>query len=287
MQYILAAAVFMLMVSVGMSIHASEIIDNWRKLSSSNWMRLLLATFVIPPIIALVISWALGLNLASTTGIFMVAAAPGAPLMTRGVGKRGFDMQLAASYQVWGALMTPIMIPLMVGLAGMWFNRDIWIDPLILITQIAKQQFLPLILGMLLMKFIPDFSKKIQRYFNLAGNILLILIMVGALVKLGPKLLSINPLLPLAAILLAVGSILAIRLLGWSLRATNVSAEQTLSICNANRHIGLAMLMTKQILEITAAVPAVACYAIAAPIVMILYAKLLKRHLTEEQAATA
>jgi hypothetical protein len=63
-------------------------------------------------------------------GLFLIAVAPGAPLMTRNAAKRGFDMQMAASYQVWSALLVPIMIPLLVGGAALLYQRDIWISPL-------------------------------------------------------------------------------------------------------------------------------------------------------------
>ena len=88
---------------------------SWRRLTPATWGKLLVATFVIPPIIALALGNLLPIDRASLIGLFMVAVAPGAPLMTRGVANRGFDMEMAASYQVWGALLTPIMIPLLVG----------------------------------------------------------------------------------------------------------------------------------------------------------------------------
>jgi predicted Na+-dependent transporter len=80
MNLLLPAAVFMLMVSVGMSLSPRHLLDA-----------------------------------AATAGLFLIAVAPGAPLMTRGVAKKGFDIQIAASYQVWGALLTPLMVPLLIG----------------------------------------------------------------------------------------------------------------------------------------------------------------------------
>jgi len=61
-----------------------------------------------------------------------------------------------------------------------------------------------------------------------------------------------------AALLLAVGSVLAIRFL---LRA-DVLTDRTLAICNANRHVGLALLLSGQYLHAKAALPAVAAYAL-------------------------
>ena len=112
----------------------------------------------MPPLIALGLGQLLPLDLATTAGLFLIAVAPGAPLLTRNIAKRGFDMQMAASYQVWGALMIPIMIPLLVAPPGKLYHRDIWIPPLRLLAVICEQQFLPLLAGMALMHFAPAFS---------------------------------------------------------------------------------------------------------------------------------
>jgi hypothetical protein len=52
---------------------------------------------------------------------------------------------------------------------------------------------------------------------------------------------------------------------------------QTLSICNANRHVGLALLLSGQHIHDQRPVPAIAAYALAAMLVMGLYAKLTPR----------
>jgi hypothetical protein len=70
--------------------------------------------------------------------------------------------------------------------------------------------------------------------------------------------------LPLGALLLALGSVAAIRLL---VRTDDLSAR-TLSICNANRHVGLALLLSGQYLHMKGALPAVAAYALVAPFVI-------------------
>jgi len=68
-----------------------------------------------------------------------------------------------------------------------------------------------------------------------------------------------------SAMVLAVGSVAAIWLLGPS---PDALTTRTLAICNANRHIGLALLLSGQYLHAKAALPAVAAYAVVAPLVM-------------------
>ena len=276
MKFLLPGAVLMLMLSIGMSLRFREIIANWRRLTVANWARLLLATFLVPPLIALGLGQLLPLDLGTVAGLFLIAVAPGAPLLTRNIAKRGFDMQMAASYQVWGALMIPIMIPLLVALAGKLYQRDIWIPPLALLAVICKQQFLPLLVGMALMHFAPVISTKVQRIFNVLGNLILTVALVALLWKLGPALKETSPWLFLAAPTLAVGCLIVSQML----LSKKTPGVQTLVICNVNRHVGLALLLSGQYLrdENNRTLPAVACYALAAPFVMALYAKFAHRH---------
>jgi BASS family bile acid:Na+ symporter len=147
MKLLLPITVLLLMVSVGMSLNWTQFLANWRRLTLAKWAKLVAATFIVPPILALALASLLRLDRGALIGLFLIAVAPGAPLMTRVVAKRGFDMELAASYQLWGAFLTPIIIPLLVGVAAWLYGRNIWMSPLKVLAFIAKQQFVPLLIG--------------------------------------------------------------------------------------------------------------------------------------------
>jgi BASS family bile acid:Na+ symporter len=265
MKLILPSAVFLLMMSIGMSLRYGKILAAYRRITWPVWTRLVLATFIIPPAIALLLPHIFPLSLPEMAGLFMVAVAPGAPLMTRNIAKKGFDMHLAAGYQLWGALLTPIVIPLVVFGAAKLYDRTIWIPPRELLLDIAEKQFLPLLLGMALAHLWPAIAAKLQPAMTLIGNVVLTVAIVGFLFKLGPTVLkALTIWLPVSALVLAVGSVLAIRYL---LRA-DVLTDRTLAICNANRHVGLALLLTGHFLQAQRALPAVAAYALVAPFVM-------------------
>lgn len=265
MKLILPSAVFLLMLSVGMSLEYGKIIAGYRRMTWSTWMRLLLATFIVPPAIALLLPHVFPLSLPEMAGLFMVGVAPGAPLMTRNIAKRGFDMHLAAGYQLWGAILTPVMIPLIVFVAGKLYDRTIWVPPRVLLLDIAEKQFLPVVLGMVVARYWPVIAAKLQPAMTMIGNLVLTVAIVAFLLKLGPAVLkSLTIWLPVSALVLAMGSVLAIRLL---LR-TDILTERTLAICNANRHVGLALLLTGHFLRAERALPAVAAYALIAPLVM-------------------
>jgi predicted Na+-dependent transporter len=270
MSYLLPSAVFLLMVSVGMSLKLTELAANWLRLNWSAWFRILFATFIVPPTLALLGAKLFHLTLAETAGLFLVGAAPGAPLLTRNMARKGFDMHMAASYQLWAALMVPVMIPLLVAAAGKLYDRDIWISPVVLLWEIAEKQFLPLTIGMITAWVVPTVVKRAQPLLNVTGNVVLVVMIVLMLIKTGSTLKALSPMVPLVALLIAVGSIAVMRVVEFS----DPLVKQTFAICNANRHVGLALLLSGQYLHARNALPAVACYALIAPLVMMAYVKL-------------
>jgi predicted Na+-dependent transporter len=190
--------------------------------------------------------------------------------MTRNVAKHGFDMQMAASYQLWGALLAPIMIPLLVGGAGLLYGRGVWISPLTVLVSIAKQQLAPLLSGMLLMHFAPTVCTNIRRPLNVLGNLVLTIALIYLLWKVGPTLATVGPWLAVAVFGLAAGCLAAMRVL--------VPSEPILAVSNVNRHVGLALLLSGTAVQNSPhAVPALAAYALAAPLVMASYVRLIHR----------
>ena len=266
MKMVIPAAVFLLMVSVGMSLRPAEVLAALRRMRWTHWMGLLLATFFVPAALGLLLGHVLPLNRAEMAGLFFVGAAPGAPLMTRNIGKRGFDMHLAAGYQVWGGLLTPVILPLVVYVAGVLHGLTVWIPPHVVLLQIIENQFVPLALGIALAQFFPAISSKATIWLNRLGNTVLT---IGIIVLLWFMREALKGLLtwwlPLGAVLLATGSVLAITLL---LRNVDPVAKRTLSVCNANRHVGLAILLSGQYLHAKGALPAIAAYAVMMPFLL-------------------
>jgi BASS family bile acid:Na+ symporter len=272
MQLLLPASIFLLMVSVGMSLRFGQVIAHWRGRGANAWIRLLLATFILPAIAALVLARIFPLTLRETGGLFMVGATPGAPLLTRNLARRGFDMHLAASYQVWGAVLTPIMIPLMTFAAGKLYDRTIWIPPRVLVWQIIEKEFLPVLVGMLLVHYAPAFSAKAQRTVNLIGNGVLVLVFALMLWKMGPELRAVTPWVAVAVVLLLLTSIGVMHLL---VKGDPVMVR-TFAVSNANRHVGLALLVSGRFMHSREALPVVASYAIAVALLMIIAPRIFR-----------
>jgi BASS family bile acid:Na+ symporter len=263
--YLPAIAVFLLMVSTGTSLNCHELLEIWRRLSPAIWAKLLLATFVVPPMLALALGQVLPIGPVAMGGLFLIAVAPGAPLLTRNVAKRGFDMQMAASYQVWGAVLAPVAIPLLVAGAGWLYARAIWIPPREVLALIVEKQFAPLLVGMALRRFAPGFSVIIRRPLNIIGNSVLTIALIALVIKLGPDLKTLNPWVGIAALVLAAGCVSVMHAL--------IPSMPALAVSNVNRHVGLALLLSgAHFQNAQRALPAIAAYALAAPLVMALAA---------------
>ncbi len=282
MKLLLPASIFVLMVSVGMSLQPRQIFANWRRYTWQGWLRLLLATFVVPATVALILARVFFLSLPNTAALFMVGATPGAPLLTRKLARRGFDMQLAASYQVWSGALTPLMIPIMFFGAAKLYNRTIWIPPRILLGQIVEKEFLPLLAGVALMYFFPTFSRKAQRGLNLVGNLVLTLVFVILLWKMGPELATVTPRVVLAAFLLLVASVVAMHLL---VRADAVIVR-TLAVSNANRHVGLALLLMGRFKRGHETLPVIASYAVLVAVLVVVSPRIFRLRELKEKPAT-
>ena len=182
--------------------------------------------------------------------------------------RHGAGRQLSAL----GSVLTPIMIPLLVGLAGWLYGRNIWVSPAKVLAVIAKQQFVPLLIGMALMYFVPAFSTKIRSPLNVIGNAFLMVTFIVLLVKMGPALTEVSPWVVIAVLLLAVSCIAA----SLAILTPATVMTKTLVVCNVNRHVGLALLLSGTYFRNQKALPAIAAYALAAQLMIWLYAKLAR-----------
>jgi predicted Na+-dependent transporter len=174
------------------------------------------------------------------------------------------------------------MIPIMVFAAGKLYNRTIWIPPRVLLLQIVEKEFLPLLVGMMLMRIAPTFSQKAQRGMNLIGNLALTLVIVLLLWKMRAELATVTHWIVLAAFLLLVSSVVAMHGL---LRADPVTVR-TLAVSNANRHVGLALLLVGRFKRAHDGLPVIACYAILVAVLMVVAPRIFRpRELAAQKAA--
>jgi BASS family bile acid:Na+ symporter len=267
-------ALFLVMLSIGMSLRFNDLLARWKLPGWGMWTRLWVATFLVPPLLALALGKLLPIDLPTRAGLFVIAIVPGAALMTKNVTRSGFDLPLAASFQIWCALMIPIVVPLLVVAMAKLYDRDIWIPPRTLLAIITKQQLAPLLLGMVLKQFAPAFSARALRPLNLCGNALVAVTIVVLLWELGPALRAAFPWVVIAALCLAMGCLIVSRVALPNEKAT----RDAFALSNVNRNVGLALLLSNaHVQNAKGSLPVLAAYLFLAPLVMVLYARWLQR----------
>jgi predicted Na+-dependent transporter len=158
------------------------------------------------------------------------------------------------------------MIPLMVFVAAKLYDRTIWIPPRVLLWQIVEKEFIPVLVGMALIHFLPVLAGKAQQVVNIVANGVLILVFAVLLWKMGSELKAVTPWIVLAVVLLLISSVAVMHLM----ISGDAVMKRTFAVSNANRHVGLALLISSRYMHSRQALPVVACYAIAVAVLMII-----------------
>jgi len=118
---------------------------------------------------------------------------------------------------------------------------------------------------------------------NIIGNLILSLVIVLLMWKMRAELATVTPWIVLATFLLLVISVAVMHLL---LRIDPVGVR-TLAVSNANRHVGLALLLMGRFKHTHDALPVVACYAILVVLLMVVAPRIFRPRELAAQKATA
>jgi BASS family bile acid:Na+ symporter len=209
-----------------------------------------------------------------------MSIAPGAPMLTRMIARKGvlFDSGLAASYQIVVGLLVPLLTPALLLLMGQYYHRDVWVSPLTLGWQVASMQFLPLAVGLLVKHRFPGFALKAEPWLSRIGNLMLIGYLLVIVFSLGRVLRAVGP---VSAGTAAVFALACLAFGHWL-------SGPTIALSNTNRHVGLAMLIAGLNFkgQVKVVVPFFAAYALLAPLLMTGYA-IWQRRRSNSAAASA
>jgi BASS family bile acid:Na+ symporter len=261
-----AFTLLLMMAAVGMSLDPREVISRWARLPRGFWLGGAVATFVLPPLFAMLMVAILPLPPAIRGPVLVMSIAPGAPMLTRMVAKKGglFDPQLAAGYQILVGLLTPVMTPALLFGIGRYYHRDVWVDPWTLAWQVASMQFVPLVVGLLVKHRWPGFAAKAEPWLNRIGNVLVIAYLLVIVIAMRRVLGAVGPGAAGTAVLFGLAC----------LAFGHWLAGPTIALSNTNRHVGLAILIAGLNFkgEVKTVVPFFAAYAIVAPLLMTGYA---------------
>ncbi len=235
--------IFILMFAIGVNHSFEELTSLWRR--PGLLLRSLLAVIVLVPLVVALLLWLFDLPIAVATGLAVLAAAPGAPMMYKRTQMAAGEPTYAASLQLTLALLAVVVTPLTLAVFYALFELATErVSPFNVILQVGEVTFLPVIISLLIQRFLPKFAKAIAKPVKVIGNVLflLLLALIIVLLVIAPDfraMLNIG-VRPIVAILIIVALALAIgHLLGGPPRAQ----RSVLAVASIARNVGLALFI--------------------------------------------
>ena len=264
--------IFSLMLAIGVNLSFEELLSLWRR--PCLLLRALLAVVVLVPLIVIILLRLFDLSSGVATGLALLAAAPGAPLTTKRSQMAGGTFPYSVSLQLTLALLAVFITPFT--LAILYSLFDLEIESVMIsqvFQQVARVQFFPVILGLLIQKFSPKITSAIGKPLILIANTLFLLLLIILIIP-GLRLILQIGILPLVVIVMMVVISLAI---GHLLGGAEVDKRSALAIACIARNIGLAMYISYLSKSQQQVMPTLISYVILGALIAIPYSSWSKR----------
>jgi BASS family bile acid:Na+ symporter len=232
-----------LMLSLGVSESFQQLISLWRQ--PAVLLRALFAVIVLVPITVIVLLWIFDLPPAIATGLALLAAAPGAPMTTKRAEIAAADLPYASSLQLTLGLLAVIITPVTLAVFYSLFELTIEsVSPIDVASQVIQVTFVPVIIGQLLLHFAPKFTALIRKPLTVLANVLLVLLVLGAIALLWvtPELragLNLGWQASVAIVIMVIGALVIGHIIG----GPRMAQRGALATASVARNFGLALFI--------------------------------------------
>ena len=269
--------IFTLMLAIGVNLSIEELLSFWHR--PLLLLRALLAVVVLVPLVVIILLHLFDFSSGVATGLVLLAAAPGAPLTTKRSQKAGGTFAYSVNLQLTLALLAVLITPFTLAIFYSLF--DVAIESVTIsqvFQQVARVQFFPVILGLLIQKFSPKITSAIGKPLIMIANSLFLLLIILLIIPSFRLMLQIG-ILPLVAIVIMVVISLVI---GHLLGGAEVDKRSALAIACIARNVGLAIYIDylMEVQEAVKVIPTIISYVILGFLIAIPYSKWSKRQIT-------
>ena len=272
--------IFTLMLNIGVNHSLEQLTSLWHK--PAVLLRALLAVLVLVPAVVIALLFIFELSPEVATGLALLAAAPGAPLMTKRSQMAAADHEYVSSLQLTLALLAIVVTPLILGVFYEMFALTTdRVSPIDVAWQIGSVTFLPVIVGLALQYFAPKLVAVIGKPLNVLANVLFLLLVIALIVVLAiaPELRA-NLLLGWSAIAAVLIMAMAAVTIGHLLGGPRLDQRAGLAVASLARNIGLALFIAGVSESSEGIIPTLLVYMLLGVSVQILYSVWIKRHVT-------
>ncbi len=183
---LIALTIFTIMLTMGAKIPLTDLVSvkNHPKFLAKS----LLSVLVLFPLIVFLILLVFSLNKATAIALIILAASPGAPLLTKRAMMAGGRVNFSASLQVILSLLAVIFTPSILFIfAQLIPDNQGTIHFLLVAKQITIVQFLPLSIGLVIREVSADLAEEIGNLlFNIANTLFFVMVLFVIFIILNP-----------------------------------------------------------------------------------------------------
>lgn len=233
----------LIMASIFLSVLALALRAHWHDLFYlfRDWrlgLRAFVAMFVIVPAVAMALVALFDFPPPVEIALIALAFSPIPPLLPKKQLKAGGNESYVTGLLVGASLVSLVVTPLGMELAGVVFHIDTHVSPLSIALTLGIGVGAPLLFGLAGGRLLGQRAGPIADAIGKFSMILLLLCVVALLVAMAP---AIGEVLGQGAIMALVAMILAGLAAGYALAGPSVENKVALSLAAATRHPGIAI----------------------------------------------
>lgn len=291
----LEVIIFILMLSLGVSQSLRELGAFWHRQGSL--LRSLLSVIVLFPVVVFLLLKLVSVPTGVASGLAILAAAPGAPVTYKRSALAGGNPAYTASLHLTLAILTIFVTPFVLYLFYNQFelNMERGVTLLEVAEQVAAVQFLPIGIGLLLQKLVPNSVEAIRKPLSRIAQLAFLLLLGIFLfpLVLWSILQLVWPIGWLSFALMAALVVIAITLgylLGGATRfrpgqALVNSERAALAIATIARNLGLAILIADLSGAAASILPTILGYALVSTAIAVPFSMWSKRQVASATSA--
>jgi BASS family bile acid:Na+ symporter len=281
--FAIKASIALTVFSIGLRTSDGDLVYLLRK--PGLFVRSLFAMYVIMPLVALSLAFALRVPTYVTVTLVAIAISPVPPILPIKATKSYGSSQFATSLLAMVALASVAIVPAAAELFGLAFDMKSSIHPMTIAEIVSISVLLPLIAGAAVRQFFPAIAARIARGVSVVGMVVLVLAVLPLLVKMIPTFGALMG----NGTVIATGCICAIGLFVGHLLAGDDPADRTvLALSTATRHPAVAIAIATTVLPDEKRIPVLVLFSlIVSAIVSVPYVMHSKRVRAQPDAPPA
>lgn len=274
--------VFTLMFAIGINNSVQQLTSLWRQ--PAILLRSALAVIVLFPLVVFILLKVFDLPAGAATGLAILAAVPGAPMMTKRTESAGGEPSYASSLQLTLALFVVIIAPVSLGLFYAQFDMVTErVSPWDVMRQVAQVTFLPLLIALMIGQLAPAIVERIRLPLRKIANLLFLLftLAVVGLIVISADMRGMLAVgwLPFVAVVIVVAAGLV---MGHFLGGPGQDRRAVLATATIARNAGLAFFIAALSDYQQEFMPVLVVYLLTGSVLAIPYGVWSKRRLQSE-----